>query len=453
MILMGNPVAGSPPRQALADGAAAVARAKTLGASTPRERDYIDALHVFYLDWDTVDHWTRTAAYAQAMEQVSLRHPGDRDAALFYALALTAAASSLDTTQANRLKAAAIAEKVFAADARHPGAALVLILSYDHPSLADRGLAAARRYAVIGAPTPAGRHLPSHIFTTLGLWRESIDTNRAAVAAARQPIDKLHPLESLVSAHLQLAQDAAAKRFVDEARVLASPDIDDPAAAYALATIPARYAVERGQWSEAARVALPGTATSERFPEAAATVSFVRGAASVRTGDVATARKELEQLQALREVLANRKESAWSARIDVDNQALLAWVLAAEGKRDDAVRTMRTAADLDDRAVAPHRAAEAIVPARLLLADMLLGMQQAVPALAEFEAYLRAHPNRFLALDGAARAAELAGDRAKAGQYSAQLLKLAERADTERPEIARARTLGSSTGSAQPRRP
>jgi hypothetical protein len=436
LTLVGNLASGSPSRNSLAEGSAAIERAKALAAKAPWERDYIDAADVFYRDWATVDHWGRAAAYARAMEQVSIRHPEDQDARLFYAVALAATAASLDATDANRLKAAAIAEDVFAQDNRHPGAAAVLILAYDRPGLADRGLAAARRYTMIGAPTVAGRHLPSHIFAWLGLWTESIAANREAVAAARTAIEKLHPLESLVHAHVQLAQDAAARRLVDEARTVAVGQVDDAVAAYAMVAIPARYAVERAQWSEAATIALPASVSPQRFPDAAALASVVRGVGATRSGNLSTARAELQQLQAVRD-----------ADTEIHRQVLSAWILAAEGRVDDAIRAMRAAAEIERRTLGSHRSAGSILPPRLLLGEILLDARRGAEALVEFEAFLGTHPNRFAGLDGAMRAADLAGDRTKVVRYATELTKLAAGADSERPAIGRARTfVGAGAG-------
>src|SRR5882672_9166563 len=215
MNLLGNPFAWPPPAKSLADGGMAIERAKAAGAKTPRERDYIAALESFYKDADKVDHRTRALAYRAAMEQLAARYPEDREASIFYALALNATASPTDKTYGDQLKAAGILEKVFAEQPQHPGVAHYLIHSYDYPAIADKGLTAARRYASIAPAAPHALHMPSHIFTRRGYWQESIDANKASAGAKGNQFDQLHALDYLAYAHLQMAQDAMAKRVVD----------------------------------------------------------------------------------------------------------------------------------------------------------------------------------------------------------------------------------------------
>src|SRR5947199_346904 len=258
MNLLGNPFGWPPSPKALADGWAAVERAKTAGAKTQRERDYISAIETFYKDPDTVDHRTRALGYRQAMDQLTARYPDDPEAAVFYALALNATALPTDKTYADQLKAAGILEKVFAAEPQHPGVAHYLIHSYDYPPIAEKGLTAARRYAAIAPAAPHALHMPSHIFTRRGFWGESIEANRASINAISSHFDQLHALDYLAYAYLQTAQDAAAKRVVDQVSELPKVNVEHFVTGFALATIPSRYALERGRWADAARLELFG---------------------------------------------------------------------------------------------------------------------------------------------------------------------------------------------------
>src|SRR5438309_3313538 len=300
MNLLGNPFGWPPSPKALADGWAAVERAKTAGAKTQRERDYISAIETFYKDADTVDHRTRALGYRQAMEQLTARYPDDREAAVFYALALNATALPTDKTYADQLKAAGILEKVFAAEPQHPGVAHYLIHSYDYPPIAEKGLTAARRYAAIAPAAPHALHLPSHIFTRRGFWGESIEANRASINAISSHFDKLHALDYLAYAYLQTAQDAAAKRVVDQVSELPKVNVEHFVTGFALATIPSRYALERGRWADAARLELFGKEFPwSRFPQSEAQLVFAR--APSLAGDRTKARTHYSELLALGE--------------------------------------------------------------------------------------------------------------------------------------------------------
>src|SRR5205823_3184480 len=277
MNLLGNPFGWPPSPKALADGWAAVERAKTAGAKTQRERDYVGAIETFYKDADTVDHRTRALGYRQAMEQLAARYPEDREATLFYALALNATALPTDKTYADQLKAAGMLEKVFAEQPQHPGVAHYLIHSYDYPPIADKGLTAARRYAAIAPAAPHALHMPSHIFTRRGYWQESIDANRASASAMSSHFDQLHALDYLTYAYLQLGQDVAAKRVVDQVGEIPKVGVEHFVAGFALAAIPSRYALERGRWADAAQLALFGKEFPwGRFPQSEAQLVFAR---------------------------------------------------------------------------------------------------------------------------------------------------------------------------------
>ncbi len=428
-----------PPNEAaLKAGTAAVDRAKAIGGKTQCERDYIAAIEQFYRDADKLTHTARALAYERAMEQVSQRYPDDREAAIFYALALQAAANPTDKTYAKQLKSAEILEKEFAEQPNHPGVAHYLIHAYDYPSLAHRALPAARRYSQIAPSVPHALHMPSHTFTLLGLWEESIRSNRtseaATMALGREEQGPFHSLDYQVYAYLQLAQDAEAARAIERLRQL--PNLNRTASQphYALAAAPARYAVERKRWLDAALLeVLPSP-----FAYTEALTHFARALGASRSGDVARAKSDIQRLEALRDAMQARVPY-WATQIEVQRRAAGAWVALAEKRTDDALKLMRSAADLEGTTDKNPVTPGAIVPARELLGDMLLQVGESAQALREFEASLKNEPNRFNGLAGAARAAALSGDRDKARAYYAKLLALTERGDTERSEVREAK--------------
>ena len=447
---LGNPLGGPPVARGLQEGSAAVARAKAAGAKTQREQDYIAAIEAFYKDHDKVDHRTRAVAYEKAMEALAQRYPQDREASIFYALALNITLNPADKTYANQLKAAGILEKVFAEQPDHPGVAHYLIHSYDFPPIAQKGLAAARRYATIAPSAPHALHMPSHIFTRVGYWQESIDTNRASADAAKYELrqanleagsyNALHAMDYIVYAALQLAKDKEAQAVLDEVRGVQKIDSEQFAAAFAFAAIPARYALERRRWAEAAELDLhPPSLSWSRFPQAESIHRFARGLGAARGGNVASAKRDLASLEALRDAMTAAKNAYWANQAEIQRLAVAGWVARAEGRNDEAVALLRQAADREDATEKHPVTPGSIQPAREMLAELLLDLTQPAAALKEFEASSRTDPNRLHGLAGAARAAEMAGDRAKARTYYTQLVELTKTADSERPEIAQAK--------------
>jgi hypothetical protein len=428
-----------PPSEAmLKKGWEAVEQAKAVGGKTERERQYIGAIEVFYKDADRVDHRTRSLAYEKAMEQLSGRFPEDREAAVFYALALNATASPNDKTYANQLKATALLEKVFEEHPEHPGVAHYLIHSYDYPPLADRGLNAARRYAKIAPSAPHALHMPSHIFTRLGLWQESIESNLTSAAASKvhnSTFEQLHALDYLAYAYLQGAQDLAAKRILEERNATAQGDLENFAAAYAFAAIPARYTLERRRWSDAAH--LEPRPSKVKYTEAI--TYFARATGAARSGDVAEARDNVDKLQSLHATLVEAKQSYWADQVEIQRRVAAAWVARAEGKDDEALTLMQAAADLEDSTEKHPVTPGPIFPAREMLGELLLELNNPAQALAAFETSMQREPNRFNGLYGAARSAELSSDRDKAGKYYTSLLGLCGQADSERPEFLQAK--------------
>lgn len=450
MSLRNNPF--SPPSaQALEDGWAAVEQAQAAGAKTPREEGYIAAIAAFYQDATTVDHRTRAEAHTQAMEQLVNQYPEDREAKIFYAIALDASASPTDKSYANQLKAAALLEEIFVEQPDHPGIAHYLIHSYDYPALAEQGLDAAQRYAGIAPDAPHALHMPSHIFTRRGLWQESIDTNIASAQIANMEItaafgpgtgssNELHAYDYMMYAYLQLGQDGAAQKVLDKLQTIHQLNTQDLGSAYALAAIPARYALERNQWSEAAMLDLqPDYLAWEMFPQAEAVRVFARGLSAARTGDVAAAQQNIGRLEELREAMLAANNAYWAEQTAIQIQEIAAWSALAEGKNDEALALMRQAVEMEDTTEKHPVTPGPIKPAHELLGEMLLVLDEPAQALAEFEASQQIEPNRFMGLYGAARAAELAGEMEKAHIYYEQLVELGTQADGERPELAMAR--------------
>ena len=440
MAVLENPFGWPPTPKMLADGSAAVARARAAGAKSQRELDYIAAIETFYKDHDKVEHRTRAVAYEKAMEQLAGRYPQDREAAIFYALALNATAVATDKTYAQQLKAAGILEAVFREQPDHPGAAHYLIHSYDYPAIAEKGLVAARRYATIAPSAPHAQHMPSHIFTRRGYWEDSIRSNLASAAAADNDFDRFHAWDYLAYGYLQLGQDRAARGVLDQILSVEKPNVANFATAFALAAIPSRYALERGQWADAVSLALrPADFPWSRFPQAEAILVFGRGLGAARGGNLAQARDDQARLAALRDGLLAAKVGYWADQVDIQRLFVAGWLARAEGRNDEAVQLVRAAADREDATEKHPVTPGSVVPAREALGDLLLDLGRPAEALREFEASQQKDPNRLRGYYGAARAAELAGDKTKARAQYGNVVTLTGKADTERPEVAQAK--------------
>ncbi len=444
----GNPFGGFRTPQALAAGLAASDAGAATGAGTDREKAYLAAVDTLFRDPATRDQRSRTVAYEKAMEGLAARYPDDTEARIFYALALGQTALPTDKTYANLLKAAAILEAEFARQPEHPGLTHYIIHSFDVPPLASRGLDAARRYAKIAPDAPHALHMPSHTYTRVGLWQDSIDTNLISAAAARKDpggaAEELHALDYQVYAYLQTAQDAAAAGTLPLVAPLAAripnagPGNAAPPSAgyYAVAAIPARYALERAAWAEAAALTPPQTP----FGWADAVTHFARAIGAARSGTAAAARQDVIRLVALRDAVAATKDAYWTEQVEIERQGAEAWVLLAEGRASEALTLMREAAAREDATEKSAVTPGPIKPARELLGEMLLQLKRPAEALTEFEATLTKEPNRFRAVYGAARAAADAGDRTKAAAHFATLATLTTRADRPgRPELSEPR--------------
>ncbi len=428
-------------------GLAAIEKLRAAPPKTPRERDWADAAASYYANADTLDHPARKRAFAEAMERLSRRHPEDREAAIFHALALVGVGmdNPKDKSYAYQKKAAAILNRILPEQPEHPGIAHYIIHSFDYPALAELALPAARAYSKIASDAPHALHMPSHIFTRLALWKDSIASNLASADAAKRHVartlpgaasfDWLHALDYLEYAYLQTGQDRKAAEVVKEVGAVEKLDLPNFAAAYALAAVPARHALERRRWSEAAALSVrPASFPWDRYPYAESITHFARAIGAARSGDPALAREAVAKLEALRKRLVG-KDAYWAEQVEIQRRAAAAHLALAEGKKEDALALARSAADLEDstdkHAVTPG----AILPAREMLADMLIELGQPKQALAEYEASLATAPGRFQGLLGAARAAGRAGEAEKARRYYENVAALCEGSDGSRPEL------------------
>jgi hypothetical protein len=445
-----NPLVPPFSPDAMRRGWEAIERAQALPSQTQRERDWIAALANFFRDHDKVDQRTRTLAYEAAMARLAEKYPQDDEAQIFYALALDEAVDLGDKTYARQLHAAAILERMEARLPQHPGIPHYIIHSYDYAPIAERGLPAARRYAALAPSAPHALHMPSHIFSTLGLWHESIPADLAADSVytayfaqsdprfAANPAmipRRYHSIDFLVNAYMQLAQDQRASRLLDQFRPITEPVPLIYAMHTGFAASFVRYAFDRSAWSEAAALPVPKTP----YPQAEAISWFGRAVGAARSGDPAEAKADLEQLHALHGKLADARDAYWAEQVQNQATAAAAWIALAEGRRDDALRMMREAADLEDRTEKHIAMENRLSPMREMLGEMLLEAGEPAAALVEFQASLERAPNRYRSFAGAAKAAERAGDREAAKLWNERLLRLTEDADTERPEMAAAR--------------
>jgi tetratricopeptide (TPR) repeat protein len=444
LVQRGNWFAGAPGPDRVRAGLAAAERAVSLNAPTARERDYAAAVLTLFENPEQRDHRSRSLAYEDAMRAVHERNPEDPEAAIFYALALTANASSADKTFERQKRAGAILEPLFERLPDHPGVAHYLIHTYDAPPIAHLGVDAARRYGEIAPSVPHAQHMPSHIFTRLGLWEESIRANLASASAAKAyeeaqrmtaiSFDRAHAWDYLVYAYLQRGQDTRAGAVLEEmTNATAVPSI---ATDYAFAAIPARYRLERGRWQDAAQLPVR---TSPGFPAAEAITHFARGIGAARSGDVASARREAEAFAAIRRKLEERADAYWSEVVEAQRLAVTAWIALHEGREEEALELISRAARIEETVDKHPVTPGPILPSRELEGDLLLELNRPREALHAYEAALRYDPNRARAVFGAARAAEMAGRSGNARERYMEYLQLMERAEAERPELAAAR--------------
>jgi hypothetical protein len=435
----------APPTPAnLKKGSDAISRALALEAKTPRERDYLEALAAFYADHDKLDHRTRATAYMRKMEQIAQRYPDDREARIFYALSLLATADGLDKTYKNQLKAGEILERVFAEKPQHPGPSHYIIHAYDYPALVDRALAAAQNYAVCVTVVPHAIHMPSHTYVLLGRWKHTITANNSAETAEADrgtPEDRIHALDYLVYAHLQLGQDAKAKETLDLALKIENDliarkhDSGLRARPFGVAAMEARWALERLDWDTAAN--LPPRPS--RYPYAESVPHFARAVGLARSGRPEQASADLERLAALQKTLAEAKNLYWARQVSIQLMVANAWVERARGR--DAVALMQEAAKAEETSETHDTLSPGPIgmTAHEALGLLLLELGQPQAAFEAFEASLRSSKNRLRSYAGAAAAAAAVGNTGAARSYYTKLLELADGSDANRPELAQAK--------------
>ena len=437
LTLMDNPH-NAIPKPNLAPGLAAITKAKEIGARTERETDYIDALMVMYTDYDKIPHAQRMRAFRDAQAKVAAKYPDDDEAQIAYAITLNTSADLNDKTYVQQSKGASILEPISLRLPQHPGVTHYLIHLYDYPATAHKGLDAANRYAKIAPAAPHAQHMPSHIYTRVGYWKESIASNIASVKAAKAEKsvgNYLHAQDYMVYAYLQLAQDQKARAVMDEMARETDFKATVAAADYALAASPARYAIERGDWDAASQLAV--RPSGSHFSTAIS--HFARAVGSARSGKPEAAKADVQKLAELCDKLREAKDNYWPDIVDIQRQVAVAWVLHSEGKYDEALQAMSAAADAEDRTEKHAITPGPLAPARELYGFMLLDRGMTKKALAAFEATKAKEPNRFQGYAGAAKAADKLGDKAAARDNYQQLVTLTAQGDTERPEVTAAK--------------
>ena len=472
-----HPIWTPPTSDEMRAGKAAIEKAMAMKAGTDLERGFITALNAYYNTPDSptaglvgqschgpVGAPDRVVAYEKAMRELSEKYPDDFEAQTFYAFAILALgyATPTDTTLAKQLQAAALLEKLWKKNPNHPGVTHYLIHSYDYPSLAERGLPAARSYGSIAPWVPHALHMPSHIFTRLGMWEESIAANRSSADASRAyaairhrdatEAEELHALDYAVYSYLQEGEDAKAKEIVDFAATVrkTNPELEF-SAAYALAAIPSRYALERNAWSEAATLAVPELPHWSSFPFMEALIEYAHALGRAHTGDLEGARKAVDRMRQLRDATSDPKFDYFKKQLDQQMQAASAWVTYGENKKEEAVTMLRRVGDAEDILGKHPVSPGALVPAREQLGDLLLALDRPKEAQQEFEAALKIYPGRFRGLYGAAQAAEQVGEKEKANQFYAKLIQQTAKADRSRGELAQLRSHATEDAAPQNR--
>src|SRR5436190_4421372 len=456
-----HPIWTPPTPDEMRAGTAAIEKAMSMNAGSDRERGFITTLNTYYNTPDgsaaapvgqschgPVGPRDRVIAYEKAMRQLRDKHPDDFEVQTFYAFAVLATgyATPNDTSLSKQLEAAGILEKLWKQNAKHPGVVHYLIHSYDYPQFAQRGLTAAKTYASIAPWVPHALHMPSHIFTRLGMWDESIAANRASAEASRAyaamrdrdatEAEELHALDYMAYSYLQEAQDTEAKKIVDIAAKVkkTNPELEF-SAAYALAAIPTRYAFERNDWASAATLTVPNLPHWSSFPFMEALIEYGHALGRAHTGDLDGARKAIARMQQLRDATKDPKFDYFKSHLDLQMKAASAWIAATEGKKSEAIEMLHQAADAEDILGKHPVSPGAFVPIREQLGTLLLEMGQPTEAQRDFENALKMYPGRFRGLYGAARAAEQTGDKENASRYYAKLATQTAKSSGSRDEL------------------
>jgi len=444
LALLDNPFAwpASISAKAPAEGAALIEQARKAGLATQRERDYVDALAAYFQDADKLNHRTRAKAFEAGLEKVAAKYPEDTEATILHSLVLSANYDPADKQYGNQLRAATQLEPVFAKLPEHPGAAHYLIHSYDYPPLATRGLPAAQRYSKIAPAAAHAQHMPSHIFTRVGAWRESISANTASAQAdAAAAWNTMHAYDYMVYAHLQLGQDRLAQGVQDRAKAMAKLS-DHFASAYAYAAMPARLALERSDWATAAKLPLTPAADAypwAKYPQAEASNAYARALGAAALRDAPAVETELGRLQRLRDRATELKIGYWVEQIGIQMDVVRAFTTFKTGQAEAGIAGLQKAADREDASEKHAVTPGPLLPARELYAGALLERGDAAGALREFEAVLRKEPNRLRSMAGATVAAERAGDAAKSRDYGDKVTRQTAQADAGMPGLQLAR--------------
>src|SRR5213595_2308199 len=456
-----HPIWTPPTPNEMSAGKAAIEKAMAMKGVTDRERGFITALNLYYNTPDSsnggpvgqschgpVGPRDRVMAYENAMHQLRDKYPDDFETQTFYGFAVLAVgyATPSDTSFSKQLEAAAILEKLRKQNPNHPGVVHYLIHCYDYPALAQRGLAAARSYDSIAPWVPHALHMPSHIFTRLGMWDKSIAANRASADASRAyaamrhrdatEAEELHALDYMAYSYLQEAQDTKAKKIVDFVGTVrkTNPELEF-SGAYALAAIPTRYAFERNDWAAAAALTIPNLPHWSSFPFMEALIEYGHALGRAHIGDLDGARKAIARMGQLRDATKDSKFDYFKSHLDLQMQAASAWMAASEGKKNEAIQMLHAAADAEDVLGKHPVSPGAFVPIREQLGSALLESGRAKEAQREFEAALKIYPGRFRGLYGAAQAAEQAGDNENASRYYTKLAAQTARAGSSRDEL------------------
>jgi hypothetical protein len=472
-----HPLWAPPTPPELEKGAKAIAIAQSITPKSKKESAYIDAIALFYKDWNKIDHRTRSIEFEKAMEKIYTNYPNDKEAAIFYALALDATADPADKLFKNQKKAGAILNAMYPGEPNHPGIVHYIIHTYDSPELAELGLSAARKYASVAPSSAHAQHMPSHIFTRLGLWDDCISSNLVAAASAKCYAEntgikghwdeELHAMDYLVYAYLQKGNNKLAKEQWDYLKTIKEVNPANFKVAYAFASIPSRYLLENKMWQAAASMEFQqGNFLWENYPWQKAIIHFTRLMGSVNSGNIDPAKAELKKLNSIYDTLVNQKDSYKANQVQIQIKTSEAWILFKEaylsarlparmnrsdgshsggddlvrrGKNNEALQLMRNAATMEDNTQKHSVTPGEVLPARELLADMLLQMNKPVEALEEYEADLKGHSNRFNGLYGAGIAAEKSNNSVKANYYYKKLVEIANTNNSTRPELEAAR--------------
>lgn len=410
-----HPLWEAPKPDDLKKGTKAIEIAKAIKTKSPREKDYIDALGVFYNNWQQIPHKERCVLYERAMADLYAKYPNDQEAAIFYALALNTTAEPTDKAHVNQVKAGEILNRIAAGQADHPGVIHYVIHNYDNPELADRALSAARKYASIAPASAHAQHMPSHIFIRLGLWDEAISSNLASINSAKCYAEKasltgnfdeeLHGLDYLMYSYLQKGDIVKAEELLKYLKSIKNVSAQNFKVAYAYAAIPARYMLENKRWKDAAELeSFPAKFPWDKFPWQQAITVYARLLGKVHTKNITGATEELQRLKQFRQTLLDDKDSYKAKQVEVQVLSGEAWIEYEKHHTEKALELMRSAADLEDATLKHPVTPGEVLPARELLAEMYLAAGNSSKALEAYKADLTTHPKRLNALKGAALA-------------------------------------------------